>query len=251
MIGDYDVVIHIAARLDKREDAAEEVFRKNAEGDAKRPAPVREGAAFIYASTKTFTARTRGLARSARTAPSLTRGQSALEWSKLIGERYVEYYAERRGFRACVFRLSTVYARPRRATSRASSHIRRVVQARPTCCASPRMVRPCATCCTSRLLARLPAFVIRASCAACIISAAGARTRPRCARWKRRSLIDASRFTTKPESARACLSTTSPICRSARGTRLGAAHGHRGRLKSCCERREDNCRRGLPLPVSA
>src|SRR5262249_25782689 len=37
-------------------------------------------------------------------------GQSALEWSKLIAERYVEYYANRRNFRACIFRLSTIYA---------------------------------------------------------------------------------------------------------------------------------------------
>ncbi|HEY6119291.1 MAG TPA: NAD-dependent epimerase/dehydratase family protein, partial [Pyrinomonadaceae bacterium] len=33
-------------------------------------------------------------------------------WSKLIGERYVEYYAQQRDLRACIFRLSTVYARP-------------------------------------------------------------------------------------------------------------------------------------------
>ncbi|MBD0324859.1 MAG: NAD(P)-dependent oxidoreductase, partial [Pyrinomonadaceae bacterium] len=39
-------------------------------------------------------------------------GQSPLEWSKLIGERYVEYYAAARGVRACIFRLSAVYARP-------------------------------------------------------------------------------------------------------------------------------------------
>src|SRR5206468_12231858 len=38
--------------------------------------------------------------------------QSALEWSKLIAERYVEYYAAQRTFRSCIFRLSAVYARP-------------------------------------------------------------------------------------------------------------------------------------------
>jgi nucleoside-diphosphate-sugar epimerase len=37
---------------------------------------------------------------------------SALEWSKLIAEKYVEYYAAQRNFRSCIFRLSTVYARP-------------------------------------------------------------------------------------------------------------------------------------------
>jgi nucleoside-diphosphate-sugar epimerase len=39
-------------------------------------------------------------------------GQTALEWSKLIAERYVEYYAHQRNFRSCIFRLSTVYAPP-------------------------------------------------------------------------------------------------------------------------------------------
>jgi nucleoside-diphosphate-sugar epimerase len=39
-------------------------------------------------------------------------GQSAFEWSKLIGERYVDYYARARSLRACIFRMSTVYARP-------------------------------------------------------------------------------------------------------------------------------------------
>ncbi|HYO91320.1 MAG TPA: NAD-dependent epimerase/dehydratase family protein, partial [Pyrinomonadaceae bacterium] len=39
-------------------------------------------------------------------------GQSALEWSKLMGERYVDFYATELGLRACIFRMSTVYARP-------------------------------------------------------------------------------------------------------------------------------------------
>ena len=37
-------------------------------------------------------------------------GQSAYEWSKLIAEKYVNYYAARAGARAAVLRLSTVYA---------------------------------------------------------------------------------------------------------------------------------------------
>ena len=39
-------------------------------------------------------------------------GQTALEWSKLIAERYVEYYAHQHDFRSCIFRLSNVYAPP-------------------------------------------------------------------------------------------------------------------------------------------
>ena len=39
-------------------------------------------------------------------------GQSPLEWSKLIAEKYVQYYSAQRKFRSCIFRLSTVYAPP-------------------------------------------------------------------------------------------------------------------------------------------
>ena len=49
--------------------------------------------------------------------PTLYAGQTALEWSKLIAERYVEYYAHELGFRACVFRMSTVYARTSEGTT--------------------------------------------------------------------------------------------------------------------------------------
>ncbi|HEY9284326.1 MAG TPA: NAD(P)-dependent oxidoreductase [Pyrinomonadaceae bacterium] len=113
MIADYDVVIHLAARLDKRPESAAEVFRTNAEGTANVVSRVREGAAFVYASTKdVYGANAEGLAEVAEDCPTAYAGQSALEWSKLIGERYVDYYAARRNLRACVFRLSAVYARP-------------------------------------------------------------------------------------------------------------------------------------------
>jgi nucleoside-diphosphate-sugar epimerase len=113
MIEDYDVVIHLAARLDKRPESASEVFRVNAEGTAAVVSRVREGAVFIYASTKdVYGANAEGLTEVAEDCPTEYAGQSALEWSKLIGERYVDYYAVRRSLRACVFRLSAVYARP-------------------------------------------------------------------------------------------------------------------------------------------
>ena len=50
------------------------------------------------------------ITRRCETCPTTYSGQSALEWSKLIAERYVEYYANTNGFRSCIFRLSTVYA---------------------------------------------------------------------------------------------------------------------------------------------
>ena len=113
MIGDYDAVIHLAARLDKRPESAAEVFRTNAEGTANVVSRVREGAVFIYASTKdVYGANAEGLTEVAEGCSTEYAGQSALEWSKLIGERYVDYYAAKRNLRACVFRLSAVYARP-------------------------------------------------------------------------------------------------------------------------------------------
>ncbi|MGH9941753.1 MAG: NAD-dependent epimerase/dehydratase family protein [Pyrinomonadaceae bacterium] len=106
-------MIHLAAHLDKRPEAAEECFRVNAEGTANVLRHMQPNSVFIYASTKdVYGANAAGLAEVGEDCPVTYAGQSALEWSKLLGEQYVEYYAARRRFRACVFRLSAVYARP-------------------------------------------------------------------------------------------------------------------------------------------
>ena len=113
MISDYDAVIHLAARLDKRRDSSEETFRTNVEGTVNVLRHVREGAAFVFASTKdVYGANAENYADVPESCPTDYRGQSPLEWSKLIAERYVDYYAAARNFRACTFRLSSVYARP-------------------------------------------------------------------------------------------------------------------------------------------
>lgn len=108
---DYDVIIHLAAHLDKSPEAAEEVFLTNVDGTVNLLKNVKENAVFIFASTKdvygSFADNFREVPESCQT---LYGNQSALEWSKLIAERYVEYYAHRRNFRSCIFRLSTTYA---------------------------------------------------------------------------------------------------------------------------------------------
>jgi nucleoside-diphosphate-sugar epimerase len=113
IISDYDVVIHLAAHLDKAPAAAEQCFRTNAEGTANVLRHMRQGSVFIYASTKDVYG---GFADDYEEVPETCRtdyrGQSALEWSKLMGERYVDFYAAGLGLRACIFRMSTVYARP-------------------------------------------------------------------------------------------------------------------------------------------
>ena len=113
MISEYDLVIHLAARLDKSPDAADEVFLTNVDGTINVLKNVRPDAAFVFASTKDVYGRfADNFAAVPENCPTLYAGQSPLEWSKLIAERYVEYYAHQIGFRACIFRMSTIYAPP-------------------------------------------------------------------------------------------------------------------------------------------
>ncbi len=112
-VADYDTVIHLAAHFDKSPDGARECFRTNAEGTANIIRNMKPGSVFIYASTKDiYGSNADGKEEVAEDTSTDYCGQSAFEWSKLIGERYVEYYSQQRGIRACIFRLSTVFARP-------------------------------------------------------------------------------------------------------------------------------------------
>jgi len=110
-VADYDIVIHLAAELNKSPEAAPHVFLTNVEGTVNVLKQVKEDAVFVFASTKDVYGRfADNFANVPETCPTHFAGQSALEWSKLIAERYVEYYANTRKFRSCIFRLSTVYA---------------------------------------------------------------------------------------------------------------------------------------------
>lgn len=113
LVANYDVVIHLAAHLDKAPDAADVCFNTNAGGTLNLIRHMRPGAVFIYASTKdVYGANANSYDEVPETCPTDFTGQSALEWSKFIGERYVEYWAARKNVRACIFRMSAVYARP-------------------------------------------------------------------------------------------------------------------------------------------
>jgi nucleoside-diphosphate-sugar epimerase len=112
-VQDYDVVIHLAAHLDKSPEGAELSFRTNAEGTRNLLLNMRSNSVFIYASTKdVYGSHANEYAEVPESCVTLYAGQSALEWSKLIGEEYVGFYARQRDVRACIFRLSAVYARP-------------------------------------------------------------------------------------------------------------------------------------------
>ena len=112
-VADYDVVIHLAAFLDKDPTAAEECFRTNAQGTANLIRQMAPGSVLIYASTKdVYGVHANNYSEVPESCATEYCGQSALEWSKLLGEKYVEYYAAQQKVRACIFRMSAVYARP-------------------------------------------------------------------------------------------------------------------------------------------
>jgi CDP-paratose 2-epimerase len=109
----YDVVIHLAAHLSKDPADAAQCFRTNVEGTINLLREMPPQSVFIFASTKdVYGPHADEFDEVPETCRTDYANQSALEWSKLIAERYVEYYAAQRDFRSCIFRLSTVYARP-------------------------------------------------------------------------------------------------------------------------------------------
>lgn len=111
MVKDYDMVIHLAALLDKSPENAGNIFLTNVEGTVNLLREMREDSIFVFASTKDVYGRfADNFSQVSETCPTLFSGQLPLEWSKLIAERYVEYYANARNFRSCIFRMSTVYA---------------------------------------------------------------------------------------------------------------------------------------------
>ena len=110
---DYEVVIHLAAHLSKNPADAENCFRTNVEGTVNLLREMQPNSVFIFASTKdVYGSHADDYAEVPESCSTEYQGHTALEWSKLIAERYVEYYAAQRDFRSCIFRLSTVYARP-------------------------------------------------------------------------------------------------------------------------------------------
>ncbi len=111
--GVYEVVIHLAAYLSKNPADADNSFRTNVEGTVNLLREMQPNSVFIFASTKdVYGSHADDFTEVPETCSTEYENQSALEWSKLIAERYVAYYAAQRNFRSCIFRLSTVYARP-------------------------------------------------------------------------------------------------------------------------------------------
>lgn len=91
----YDVVIHMAALIDKSEGQPNEVFRVNAQGTLSVVRTLKKGHILIFTSTK-----------------EVYDLGDAYALSKVTAEKYINYYAKHNGFRAGIFRLSTTYAPP-------------------------------------------------------------------------------------------------------------------------------------------
>ena len=109
----YDVVIHLAAHLSKDPADAESCFRTNVQGTINLVREMPPQSVFIFASTKdVYGAHADEFDEVPETCRTDYLNHSALEWSKLIAEKYIAYYAAQREFRSCIFRLSTIYARP-------------------------------------------------------------------------------------------------------------------------------------------
>lgn len=113
VLPNYDVIIHLAALVDKRPEAAGECFRMNAEGTRWLAERLKAGQTLIFASTKDVYDRSCELYDAVpETCTTEFTGQNAYSWSKLIGERYAEFHSNQNGFRLGIFRLSTVFAAP-------------------------------------------------------------------------------------------------------------------------------------------
>src|ERR1051326_7086346 len=110
-INDYDIVIHMAALVDKRPDAAMRAFSVNVGGTINLLANLHAGQTFIYCSTKdVYGSHIDAYDEVPESCSTDYCGQGAYEWSKLIAEKYVQYYGARAGTKIGIFRLSTVYA---------------------------------------------------------------------------------------------------------------------------------------------
>ena len=85
-VADYDLVIHLAARLDKTPESDDEVFLTNVEGTVNVLQPVRRDAAFVFASTKdVYGPFADGFAEVPESCRTLYARQSALEWAETDG----------------------------------------------------------------------------------------------------------------------------------------------------------------------
>lgn len=109
-IDNYDLIIHMAALVDKREQASDNVLAVNVQGTINLLQRLEAGQTLIFCSTKDiYGSHIDAYKAVPESCPTDYCGQGAYEWSKLLAEKYIEYYAAKKGVRFGIFRLSTVY----------------------------------------------------------------------------------------------------------------------------------------------
>lgn len=110
LLKNYDVIIHMAACVDKSPEAASRNFEVNVNGTVKLLENLSQNQVFIYCSTKdVYGSHIDSYKEVPETCSTDYVGQNAYEWSKLVAEKYVEYYGSKIKARYGIFRLSTVY----------------------------------------------------------------------------------------------------------------------------------------------
>ena len=93
-LSNYDVIIHMAAKVDKsgKDDAG--VFRINSFGTENIVKSLKKNQILVFASTKEI----------------YTPENDSYSASKLEAEKHIKKYAEKIGFRSGIFRLASIYA---------------------------------------------------------------------------------------------------------------------------------------------
>jgi len=110
-IAGYDAVIHMAASLDKRVEAEQRCFEVNVGGTLNILRNLGPDQTMILISTKeVYGKRAANLTVVDENCPTDFDGHNAYDWSKLLSEKYSEYYTHRLGARLGIFRLSTCFA---------------------------------------------------------------------------------------------------------------------------------------------
>jgi nucleoside-diphosphate-sugar epimerase len=108
---DYNAIIHMAASVDKRVEAADRCFEVNVGGTLNILRNLRRDQTLILISTKeVYGRRAANLELVDENCPTSFDDHNAYDWSKWLAEQYSEYYAYRVGARLGIFRLSTCFA---------------------------------------------------------------------------------------------------------------------------------------------
>jgi nucleoside-diphosphate-sugar epimerase len=108
---EYEVIIHMAACLDKRVEAESRCFDVNVTGTVNILENLCRDQMLILISTKeVYGRKAANFAAVDEDCSTLFDGHNAYDWSKFLAEKYSEYYTHRSGAGLGIFRLSSCFA---------------------------------------------------------------------------------------------------------------------------------------------